>query len=234
MTWKSIYDHFSQWIHALQYPRCIFRKRGYKDTICIPELLESVSAVTARRSEKPIEFEDFDGVKIVSSMPFEKHQVINLSMNLMGGLWKKEFVKFADKSQKCADRIPSPIYTILHPKSIKFFNEFEYPIKFDNENSFKKFFNKYPNKNDTKYIKRESSQQNAICVIRHDPTFLNYWHVVLDIDMGDGVLLDKNIGPYKTIVDAFWKILLKKALFVEEPNIKDIAIPDHFYRKNVN
>ena len=246
MTWRNIFNDLRQWFRAIQYPTCIFCRSTYKDIICMSELLECVPAVSARKVKKSIESEDFHGVKILSVMPFERHEVINLSMNLMGACWKKDYIHFFDKSgKKKSDFISPLLYVIFHPYSVKFDNDgdivyvnlrvlhnhdFEYPLKFSNEIGFCKFFNRYPNKDDCKYVKNEETRHRAKCIISHDPTLLNYWHLVLDIDMGDGVLLNKD-GQYRKIVTAFWNMLLRKAIFVEEPNSEEIAIPQRMYKK---
>lgn len=246
MTWKNIFNDLRQWFRAIQYPTCIFYKSTYKDVICMSELLEYVPAVSARKVKKPIKSEDFHGVKILSDMPFEKHEVINLSMNLMGACWKKDYINFFDKSgKKKSDFISPLLYIVIHPYSVKFDDggdivyinlnilhnhDFEYPLKFSKESEFCKFFNRYPNKGDCKYVKREEIHQRAKCIISHDPTLLNYWHIVLDIDMGDGVLLNRE-SQYKGIITVFWNLLLSKAIFIEEPNLKEIAIPQNIYKK---
>lgn len=236
-----------RWRRILGYPSAIFRKSGYVDTIDISSLVKEVPAVSARRHDGEFEVEDFDGVRIITKMPFEPREIIDMSMNLIGGKWEEEHAGYADGSRLKSGSLHPWIYIITHPDSVKFFEEskviymdlgkvhgkdFEFPLKFESKNAFDAFFKRYPNEDDSRqYVKNEEKNHKVRSVITHDPTYLNYWHVVLNIEMNRAGEHLQVKSPYKKVVEAFWNKILSKALFDYNPHKETSQIDSKFYMK---
>lgn len=55
-------------------------------------------------------------------------EIIDMSMNILGGKWMIKDIHYADKDKKKhKDELPGFFYTILHPKSIEYFKK-AYPL----------------------------------------------------------------------------------------------------------
>lgn len=67
------------------YPRSIYKKRGYVDIIPLLQISKEINLISIRRSLKPIEFIDFYGVKTISEKPVVDSEIIDMSMNILGG-----------------------------------------------------------------------------------------------------------------------------------------------------
>ena len=248
MILKAICDCITHYVRACMYPRSIYKKRGYVDIIPLLQISKEINLISIRRSLKPIEFIDFYGVKTISEKPVVDSEIIDMSMNILGGKWMIKDIHYADKDKKKhKDELPGFFYTILHPKSIEYFKkayplcisinainekQFVFPIPFENKKQREAFFKRYP-VDDKKYLADEINAHDVYqvkCEVSHKPTFLNFWHCVLNLKL-DGKLLEKHPGSYKIVTAAFWEALLIKAIINTIEGTNHI-IPSHLYRNN--
>lgn len=246
MTLKTICDYIIRYIRACLYPRSIFKKRGYVDTISLSQISQEVNLMSIRRISKPFEIIDFNGVKVFD-MPIEDNEIVDMSMNLLGGKWTLKNLHYADKDKvEHSHEYPGFFYTVFHPNSVAYFKEayplnirvndlngrqFIYPILFENKNQRNAFFKRYP-VDDEKYLAEDLNSKDAYevkCVITHKPTFLNYWHCVLNLTL-DGTLLEKQPNSYKKVASAFLEKLLKPAVINAYSDNNDHSIPCHLFK----
>ncbi|WP_207533628.1 hypothetical protein [Desertivirga arenae] len=154
-------------------------------------LLNEGECFIVRRLDVP-ESEVLNREGNVNAMVLKKEDIPDMSMNLLGGLYKKEHLKYrTDKkaSSPWNGKIKVAIKdftnnisllkefsalfipaSVLHRVSIPF----EAVDKKENKQAYKGF--PFEKKYEGDRIKK-----NGECLVRHDPTVLNYWHVVLDV-----------------------------------------------------
>lgn len=229
------------------YPRSIYKKRGYVDIIPLSLISKEINLISIRRSSKQLKVVDFHGVKTFLENPIADSEIIDMSMNLLGGKWMIKHIHYADKDKKKhADELPGFFYTVLHPKSVAYFKDayplyisinainekqFIFPMPFENKQQREAFFKRYP-VDDEKYLADGVNAKDVYevkCEVSHKPTFLNFWHCVLNLKL-DGTLLAKQPNSYKKVTAAFWETHLKTAIINTCIEGTDHIIPSHLYR----
>lgn len=230
------------------YPRSLFKKRGFLDELPLSTISEEVSLVSIRRISEPLQYNEFHGVKTLAQKPICDHEIIDMSMNVFGGKWRIKDLHYADKDKKLhANKLPGFFYTVFHPSSVIYYEkayplcisinainnkEFIFPISFEDKKQRNAFFTRYPIDND-KYLKGDFNGQNSYvveCEISHKPTFLNYWHCVMNLKL-DGTLLTTQPKSYKTIVAMFWEQLLSDAIIIDDFDESSHIIPCRLYQE---
>lgn len=246
MILKVICDCITQYVKSCLYPRSIYKKRGYVDIIPLSQISKEINLISIRRSSKQLKVVDFHGVKTFLEKPIADSEIIDMSMNLLGGKWMIKHIHYADKDKKKhTDELPGFFYTVLHPKSVAYYKDayplyisintinekqFIFPIPFKNKQQREAFFKRYP-VDDEKYLANDVDAKDAYevkCEVSHKPTFLNFWHCVLNLKL-DGTLLGKEPKSYKNVTAAFWETLLKTAITNASIEGIDHIIPNHLY-----
>lgn len=100
MILKVICDCITQYVKSCLYPRSIYKKRGYVDIIPLSQISKEINLISIRRSSKQLKVVDFHGVKTFLEKPIADSEIIDMSMNLLGGKWMIKHIHYADKDKK--------------------------------------------------------------------------------------------------------------------------------------
>ena len=184
----------------MEYPIELLPQQGF----CVPFPLDSLKKefggyVVCYRIEGTVddncELGGFNGHKVLKENCFE--HIVHMSMNLLGGSFKPEHVRFVQKKpgnkawvvdeivnfkdyQGCVDEctIATPIFyrdNVLCQPSISV------PVIFDDKQAYNAFCRYFSVKTFPQFKKGTPVRVTFETRIEHRPTKLNYWHVQLEV-----------------------------------------------------
>ena len=216
----------------LDYPLSILPKNQYIERIDIDKLYKHVPLVVVRRSDKPKE-EIFNEIDLLREDVITKSDIPRMSMNLLGGAFKQEHIKFNPIGESC--RIwdgSEKVFFSNYRKSIRllpvatpiFFevanlHDKEFPYKRNKDPTSNKLMNALaykPSETEGKFILYGKSY------ISHEPTLLNYWHVEFQIKDFEKKLIEKAKSAWQKEAAESAFLHIQTSALPECPNIKEI------------
>ncbi len=196
------------------YPRAILPRKNFVQKINFDNHLSNFKFWVVRRTEKKPS-EAFDGITLrVDALISELKDVPEMSMNLLGGLFKIKHLKYITKGQANDKWINSEVVRLKdYRESFEIKNEV-YPIYFilNDIHNQEVPYNRRPDQQIKKLYKNLNIPlpiadfviSTGISIVSHKPINLNYWHVeflLSDIKTEQDVKR-KNI---KTQDNEFWQ-----------------------------
>ena len=193
----------------LDYPLSILPENHYIPRINIDNLCKNVPLIVVRRSDKPKEdiFNKF-GMMREDSDAILKHEIPGMSMNLLGGAFKYEHIKFnpIGEAAKIWDGYEKVFY-FRYRKSINLL-PIATPIFFEvaNLQGIEFPYQRNRDKESTKLMDILGIQPREIngkfellgkSYISHEPTRLNYWHVEFQIRDVENNLIEKTKSAWQ-------------------------------------
>jgi hypothetical protein len=180
-------------ISGKKYPKKILPKVKYLNAIDINEICNSHLITFIIRSDKPTE-NTFNDLENVRTDIFDPTKIAHLSMNLLGGFFIEEHIKFRPKMHTTAvekwkgervflsdlinDYEELKIYSPIFYNGIHL-NNINVPFHFDlTDRHAKTIVRKLLNKSE---IEEKSFIAHGKLYSIHDPTNINYWHLELEI-----------------------------------------------------
>ena len=168
--------------------------------------------------------------------------VINMSMNLLGGAFKLEHIQFNPTKEATRNwngtepifysKYHALVQTLPHAMPI-FFNASDLhdkniPYQRTKDKDATKLMvelNIKPLETDGKY------ELQAKSIINHEPTQLNYWHVEFQIkDIENKLILNTKSSWRKNVAEMALKHIVSMSAFTDCPDIVDI--PPIYFKKN--
>lgn len=222
----------SRYSGRLKYPYCVLPKTSFKLKMNFDDLIENHSIFVLRRSDLPADetFHIFnDGTVILNDDAIENKRVPDLSINLMGGIFKKShsiYIAIKDgikpwKGEKIYLSEHILNYEInggygnifinansLHNKTIPYIVPFDVNI----HKEITKFQKMVGNKNDNVILNVPPNdfELKGKIYFKHDPVTLNYWHIELKIENYRDEILSKVINtPNKKFVQELFDNWIK-------------------------
>lgn len=243
--WKVFKDilicNYYRLIRKRTYPRYILPKINYQPLIDIDALLNKQDLILLRRSDLPTK-DVFNELGYLRDAIISIKDIPDLSMNLMGAFFKITNIRYIPISAKATTIWPGGIrvflsdfledYKIIETCSPIFINAkdlhnieipFIKPFNKDSENLFKSLNYKHE-------IVGSEIRSKGKSIIKHSPTYLNYWHVEIGLwDPNDSSI---NRGKSKKISEALSKFIIEHILSVKATPVINISlqkIPKSYY-----
>ena len=213
----------------LKYPHIILPKIFYKNELSIDDLVQNNTVYVLRRSNLPID-ETFktciDGQTILNDDSIDDVRLVNLSVNLMGGLFNKSHSVFVPEKSGTYRWNGNKIYLyeylenyrvekdkgIIFIKINEFHNEtIPYKLKFDT-NIHKELTNFAKTFGSSRIILNTAPNDIELLgkmYFQHDPINLNYWHVELKIENYKEILEKAKRPSDKKLLEQYFTNILK-------------------------
>jgi hypothetical protein len=224
----------------LEYPLSILPKKNYIIRIDIDKLCEEISTSLVRRSQKK-ESELFNKFGKLREDVLAEGDILNMSMNLLGGKFKSKHIKF--NPVKEATKIWDGKESIFYYKYHSFIQNLSQvtPIFFNvrdlhnqsipYQRSKDKDVTKLISKLNIKAIETEGKYEfNGKSIVSHEPTLLNYWHVEFQIkDIENNLVSNTKSAWKKNVVEMALKHVISINASKECTEI--IKIPTIYFKK---
>ncbi|RIV27490.1 hypothetical protein DYU11_04070 [Fibrisoma montanum] len=199
-----------------RYPKALIPSNRFKDKIDLSLVKSNILLV--RRSDKPYN-EIFDELGLLREDAFHEKEVLDMSLNLLGGKFRIKDIKFNPKNEaaKRWTGQKSSIYKIykfieILPSSMPIFfwyssiNDKTFPYR-KPKNQVQESLIKHLDIDLSKQGKNTLIDVEARTFVAHDPTLANYWHIEVRFNDKDNIQI-----PRKSVQSAWGKDLAKAAL----------------------
>lgn len=233
------------------YPKEILPDSSYKKTINIDDIIDSgiELCLTRRSSVYPSCGYTFGGKRFLKEDALAK-DALNYSLNLMGGKFKNDHVPWRQRKEANNDWDGSDVdlgnykdmVEYIEPCDIIYFKSSQihnvsipYLRSVDNVKELGKYEENVTKLGKTiKEVWNESLKKVEIygtILLRHEPTMLNYWHVIIAAYSADNPpkKVDDTKGTWKKSLNGAILLLLQGNCLLSSPEIS--PIPECYYKK---
>lgn len=224
----------------LKYPLSILPQKSYVHRIDIDALCKEISIFVVRRSQKT-GADLFNKFGKLREDALSETDLINMSMNLLGGAFKLEHLGFnpTKKATRNWDGKASIFYSKYHdlvqilPHTTPiFFNVLDiHGQNIPYQRSKDKDVNKLMAKLNIKPLETDGKYElYAKSVVNHEPTYLNYWHVEFQIrDVENNLVSNTKSSWKKNVAEMALKHIISVHASLDCAEI--VAIPIIYFKK---